>query len=94
MPAPILSAPLHKRPILPGPCIHPKLHKHAVGKNESDVRAVLPNPFKKSEQAKNQAMALAQQLISQYPQSDWSARGQTLLFLVQGGVPTYGNVVQ
>jgi len=49
---------------------------------------------KKSEQAKNQAIALAQQLISQYPQSDWSARGQILLFLVQGGVPTYGNVTQ
>lgn len=49
---------------------------------------------KKSDQAKNQAIALAQQLISQYPQSDWSSRGQTLLFLVQGGVPTYGNVTQ
>ncbi len=49
---------------------------------------------KKSEQAKNQAITVAQQLISQYPQSDWSARGQTLLFLVQQGVPTYGNVVQ
>lgn len=49
---------------------------------------------KKSDQAKGQAIALAQQLISQYPQSDWSSRGQTLLFLVQGGVPTYGNAVQ
>lgn len=49
---------------------------------------------KKSDQAKSQAIALAQQLISQYPQSDWSARGQTLVFLVQGGVPTYGNAVQ
>lgn len=49
---------------------------------------------KKSDQAKSQAIALAQQLISQYPQSDWSSRAQTLLFLVQGGVPTYGNSVQ
>ena len=49
---------------------------------------------KKSDQAKNLAIALAQQLIAQYPQSDWSARGQILLFLVQGGVPTYGNAVQ
>lgn len=49
---------------------------------------------KKSEQAKNQAIGLAQHLISQYPQSDWSARGQNLLFLVQQGVPTYGNAVQ
>lgn len=49
---------------------------------------------KKSEQAKNQAVSLAQQLISQYPQSDWSSRGHTLLYLVQQGVPTYGNAVQ
>lgn len=49
---------------------------------------------KKSEQAKNQAISLAQHLISQYPQSDWSSRGQTLLFMVQQGVPTYGNATQ
>ena len=49
---------------------------------------------KKSEESKNRAIALAQQLVSQYPQSDWSARGQTLLFLLQQGVPTYGNTSQ
>ena len=49
---------------------------------------------KKSDQSKSQAIAIAQQLISQYPQSDWSARGQTLLYLVEQGVPTYGNAVQ
>jgi hypothetical protein len=49
---------------------------------------------KKSEQSKNLAISLAQQLVSKYPQSDWSSRGQTLLFLVQEGVPTYGNAIQ
>jgi len=49
---------------------------------------------KKSEQSKGLAIALAQQLISKYPQSDWSSRGQTLLFMVQQGVPTYGNAIQ
>jgi hypothetical protein len=49
---------------------------------------------KKSEESRTRAMAIAQQLVSQYPQSDWSARGQALLFLVQQGVPTYGNAVQ
>ena len=49
---------------------------------------------KKSEQSKNQAIAVAQQLISKYPQSDFSSRGQTLLFMVQQGVPTYGNAIQ
>jgi outer membrane protein assembly factor BamD (BamD/ComL family) len=49
---------------------------------------------KKSEQSKNLAISLSQQLISQYPQSDWSSRGQTLLFMVQQGVPTFGNAIQ
>jgi outer membrane protein assembly factor BamD (BamD/ComL family) len=49
---------------------------------------------KKSEQSKDAAVALAQRLISQYPQSDWSSRGQTLLFMVQQGVPTYGNAIE
>jgi outer membrane protein assembly factor BamD (BamD/ComL family) len=49
---------------------------------------------KKSEQSKSVAIALAQQLISKYPQSDWSSRGETLLFMVQQGVPTYGNAIQ
>jgi outer membrane protein assembly factor BamD (BamD/ComL family) len=49
---------------------------------------------KKSEQSKSLAIALAQQLISKYAQSDWSSRGETLLFMVQQGVPTYGNAIQ
>jgi outer membrane protein assembly factor BamD (BamD/ComL family) len=49
---------------------------------------------KKSEQSKSVAISLAQQLVSQYAQSDWSSRGQMLLFLIQQGVPTYGNAIQ
>jgi len=49
---------------------------------------------KKSEQSKDLAIALAQQLISKYPQSDWASRAQNLIFLVQQGVPTYGNAIQ
>jgi len=49
---------------------------------------------KKSEQSKSMAISLGQELVSKYPQSDWSSRGQTLLFLVQQGVPTYGNAIQ
>src|ERR1035437_7996720 len=49
---------------------------------------------KKSEQSKSSAMALAQQLISHHPQSYWLSRGQTLLLLLQQGVPTYGNAMQ
>lgn len=46
---------------------------------------------KKADESKNRALALAQQIVSQYGQSDWANRAQTLLFYVQQGVPTYGN---
>jgi outer membrane protein assembly factor BamD (BamD/ComL family) len=49
---------------------------------------------KDSDQAKAHAIAVAQQLISQYPQSEWSDRAQTLLFLVQQDIPMYGNTVE
>lgn len=46
---------------------------------------------KKSEQAKARAIALAQKVIAQSSQSDWNARGQRLLYLVQNNIPTWGN---
>jgi len=49
---------------------------------------------KKSEQSRERAISLSQQLVSQYSQSDWSSRGQMLLYLVQQGVATYGNAVE
>ena len=47
---------------------------------------------KKSEEAKNRALGLAQKIVSQYGQSDWMLRAQRLIFYIQQGVPTYGNV--
>ena len=49
---------------------------------------------KKSDKSKEEAIALAQQLIVQYPESSWSSRGQMLLYLIQQGVPTYGNSLE
>jgi hypothetical protein len=46
---------------------------------------------KKSDEAKSRALALAQKILSQYAQNDWSSRAQMLIFYVQQGVPTYGN---
>jgi hypothetical protein len=46
---------------------------------------------KKSAEAKNKALALAQKVASQFADTDWGARGQRLAFLVQQDVPTYGN---
>jgi hypothetical protein len=46
---------------------------------------------KKSDEAKNRSLELAQRIVSQYAQSDWSPRALTLIFYVQQGVPTFGN---
>lgn len=46
---------------------------------------------KKSEEAKGRAVAVAQRAIAQMPQGDWSARAQRLLYMVQQGIPVYGN---
>jgi len=49
---------------------------------------------KRSETAKLKAIDLAQKVASQFPQSDWGARAQRLLFFLQRGIPTYGNAQQ
>lgn len=46
---------------------------------------------KKSDEAKNHALAAAQKIVTQYLQSDWALRAQRLIFYIQQGVPTYGN---
>jgi hypothetical protein len=62
-------------------------------------QAVLVDMFKtdenknKSDEARARALAITQRLVKEYPESDWSVRAQTLMFLVQGGVPIYGNAV-
>jgi hypothetical protein len=45
---------------------------------------------KKSEESRSRAIALAER-ASQASQNDWAARAQRLLYLIQQGVPTYGN---
>ena len=49
---------------------------------------------KKVDEARSKALALAQKAVQQYPQSDWGARAQSLKFLVEQDVPTYGNAVE
>lgn len=49
------------------------------------------NSQKKSDESKNRAIAAAQKVATQFPQSDWGARAQRLLYLIEQGVPTYGN---
>jgi hypothetical protein len=52
------------------------------------------NEPKKSDTAKNRAMDLAQRVASQSSQGDWGARAQRLIYLIQQGIPTYGNTQQ
>jgi hypothetical protein len=49
---------------------------------------------KKSEEARARAIALAQKVASQSAPSNWVTRAQRLLYLIDQGVPTYGNVTQ
>jgi len=44
--------------------------------------------------AKNKAVGLARQIASQYAQTDWGARAQALLYLIEQDIPTYGNTIQ
>jgi outer membrane protein assembly factor BamD (BamD/ComL family) len=46
---------------------------------------------KKAAESKDRAVALAQKIVSQYPQSDWALRAERLIFYIQQGIPTYGN---
>src|SRR5271167_62738 len=41
---------------------------------------------KKSEESKTRALELVQKILSQYGQSDWALRAQTLMFYIQQGV--------
>lgn len=47
--------------------------------------------IKKSEEVKGRAIEVAQRAIAQAGQSDWGERAQRLLYMVQQGIPTYGN---
>lgn len=47
--------------------------------------------LKKSEEAKQRAIAVAQKVIAQGGQSDWGPRATRLLYMIQQGIPTYGN---
>ncbi len=48
----------------------------------------------RSSNARNKAVALARQIASQYAQTDWGSRAQTLLYSIEQGIPTYGNTIQ
>jgi hypothetical protein len=48
----------------------------------------------KSQEARNRALRVSQDLATRFSQSDWGARGQTLLYMLQQNIPVYGNIVE
>jgi len=58
--------------------------------------SIYPNEGKsgKVAEAKARAEALCQRVISSYAQTDWAARTQALLYMVQQDIPTFGNQLQ
>jgi hypothetical protein len=51
------------------------------------------NP-KKSEESQGQASGDANAAVSKYPATDWAYRSRTLLYMLEQGIPTYGNSLQ
>jgi outer membrane protein assembly factor BamD (BamD/ComL family) len=49
---------------------------------------------KKSAESRTKAIALAQKVATQFPQSDWGAQAQRLLYLIEQAIPTYGNATE
>ena len=58
--------------------------------------SIYPNEGKagKIAEAKSRVESLCQRLSTNYGTTDWASRGAALLFLVQQGVPTFGNQIQ
>ena len=53
------------------------------------------NQQKKADDASARAVVLGKRLVSQYPDAtDWSNRAATLVYMVQSGIPAFGNAVE
>ena len=52
------------------------------------------NNDKKAGENQSKSRELAQRILSQFPQTDWASRAQTLLFMLDQQMPIYGNTVE
>ena len=52
------------------------------------------NKSKQSDESMGKAKADCAAIISKYPQSDWAYRARTLVYMLEQGIPTYGNAQQ
>jgi hypothetical protein len=51
------------------------------------------NP-KKSDESREKARGDANAAVSKYPATDWAYRSRTLIYMLEQGIPTYGNSLQ
>jgi hypothetical protein len=49
---------------------------------------------KKSPEAQQKAVAIAERAVAKNASPDWTARAQSLIYMVQNNVPVYGNTVE
>ena len=49
---------------------------------------------KKSDESRERAKSDANLAVSKYPQTDWALRSRTLIYMIDQGIPTYGNGLQ
>ncbi len=54
----------------------------------------IDNKMDKSEAARKKAAVLAQQITTQYPQSDWKPRALDLAYKLEKKIPIYGQVIE
>ncbi len=53
------------------------------------------NQTKKADDSAARSLSVAKKLIAQYPDdTDWSSRGQRLVYMVTNKIPTFGNTVE
>ena len=49
---------------------------------------------KQSEESRDRAKSDGNLVITKYPQTDWAYRARTLVYMIDQGIPTYGNAQQ
>jgi Outer membrane lipoprotein len=54
----------------------------------------IDNNMSKSDAARQKAIALAQQITAQFPQSDWKPRAADLIYKLEKKIPVYGQVIE
>lgn len=52
----------------------------------------ISNENEKSSMARKKGIALAREIVTQYPEADWKARAADLIYKLENGIPVYGNL--